>query len=146
MSLLNYIKQIWDTTSYVNPTRMNHIEDGIYDVSDKVDNLSAENIAYGSGNVKQALDNVPSFSTVTGNFASTIGNFSTINYPTGFSQSNSKVVGFEIEAGGYWRTGQGIYSASSRIFCYLGGSNIQCYNDDSNLVSANVRVTLMKYA
>lgn len=24
-----YSKQIWDTTSYVNPTRMNHIEDGI---------------------------------------------------------------------------------------------------------------------
>ena len=28
-----YSKQTWDTTSYVNPTRMNHIEQGIYDVS-----------------------------------------------------------------------------------------------------------------
>lgn len=28
-----YDKQIWDTTSYVNPTRMNHIEDGIESVS-----------------------------------------------------------------------------------------------------------------
>ena len=28
-----YSKQIWDTTSYVNPTRMNHIEQGIYDAS-----------------------------------------------------------------------------------------------------------------
>ena len=28
-----YSKQTWDTTSYVNPTRMNHIEDGIEDVS-----------------------------------------------------------------------------------------------------------------
>ena len=28
-----YSKQTWDTTSYVNPTRMNHIEDGIYDNS-----------------------------------------------------------------------------------------------------------------
>lgn len=56
MSLLNYIKQIWDTTSYVNPTRMNHIEDGIYAVSDKVDNLSAEDITYGSGNVKDIMD------------------------------------------------------------------------------------------
>ena len=26
-----YSKQTWDTTSYVNPTRMNHIEDGIAD-------------------------------------------------------------------------------------------------------------------
>ena len=30
-----YSKQTWDTTSYVNPTRMNHIEDGIYDVDNK---------------------------------------------------------------------------------------------------------------
>ena len=28
-----YSKQTWDTTSYVNPTRMNHIEDGIADNS-----------------------------------------------------------------------------------------------------------------
>lgn len=28
-----YSKQTWDTTSYVNPTRMNHIEDGIEAVS-----------------------------------------------------------------------------------------------------------------
>ena len=27
-----YTKQTWDTTSYVNPTRMNHIEDGIKNV------------------------------------------------------------------------------------------------------------------
>ncbi|MBQ5565864.1 MAG: hypothetical protein IIT42_03355 [Clostridia bacterium] len=26
---MEYNKQTWDTTSYVNPTRMNHIEDGI---------------------------------------------------------------------------------------------------------------------
>ena len=26
---MEYSKQTWDTTSYVNPTRMNHIEDGI---------------------------------------------------------------------------------------------------------------------
>ncbi len=28
-----YSKQTWDTTSYVNPTRMNHIEDGIADLN-----------------------------------------------------------------------------------------------------------------
>ena len=57
MSLLNYIKQIWDTTSYVNPTRMNHMEEGIYAVSNKVDNLSAEDIAYDSNNsVKDKID------------------------------------------------------------------------------------------
>lgn len=30
-----YTKQTWDTTSYVNPTRMNHIEDGIYSSFEK---------------------------------------------------------------------------------------------------------------
>ena len=34
-----YSKQTWDTTSYVNPTRMNHIEDGIYNASSKIYNL-----------------------------------------------------------------------------------------------------------
>lgn len=28
-----YSKQTWDTTSFVNPTRMNHIEEGIYDAT-----------------------------------------------------------------------------------------------------------------
>ena len=28
-----YTKQTWDTTSIFNPTRMNHMEDGIYDAS-----------------------------------------------------------------------------------------------------------------
>ena len=32
-----YSKQTWDTTSYVNPTRMNHIEDGIADCATKSD-------------------------------------------------------------------------------------------------------------
>lgn len=31
-----YSKQTWDTASYVNPTRMNHIEQGIYDVEQSI--------------------------------------------------------------------------------------------------------------
>lgn len=34
-----YSKQTWDTTSYVNPTRMNHIEDGIEGVDNRIDNI-----------------------------------------------------------------------------------------------------------
>lgn len=33
---MSYTKQTWDTTSYVNPTRMNHIEDGIKENSDNI--------------------------------------------------------------------------------------------------------------
>lgn len=31
-----YEKQTWDTTSFVNPTRMNHIEDGIESAHNKI--------------------------------------------------------------------------------------------------------------
>ena len=31
-----YEKQTWDTTSFVNPTRMNHIENGIKDIDNRV--------------------------------------------------------------------------------------------------------------
>ena len=34
-----YSKQTWDTTSYVNPTRMNHMEEGIYDNSIEIDTI-----------------------------------------------------------------------------------------------------------
>ena len=65
MSLLNYIKQIWDTTSYVNPTRMNHIEEGIYAVSNKVDNLSADDIPYDNNNSVKDMITVNSFTPPT---------------------------------------------------------------------------------
>lgn len=46
-----YSKQTWDTTSYVNPTRMNHIEDGIASAS------TADGTDYSSGvSVKEAID------------------------------------------------------------------------------------------
>ena len=60
MSLLNYIKQIWDTTSYVNPTRMNHIEEGIYAVSDKVDNLDDSDVKHGDTTVNSAINDLMS--------------------------------------------------------------------------------------
>lgn len=52
-----YSKQTWDTSSYVNPTRMNHIEDGIEGVSNEIDNLDATHIAYDSNtSVKEKID------------------------------------------------------------------------------------------
>ena len=50
-----YSKQTWDTTSYVNPTRMNHIEQGIYDAS------TADGTEYSSGvSVKDKIDRIAS--------------------------------------------------------------------------------------
>lgn len=57
-----YTKQTWDTTSYVNPTRMNHIEDGIKavdNVSGKVNQsqTTTDNLAYRMLASKSANDN-----------------------------------------------------------------------------------------
>lgn len=50
-----YSKQTWDTTSYVNPTRMNHIEDGI----EAVDTKTANDIDYASGTtIKSKIDSI----------------------------------------------------------------------------------------
>lgn len=52
-----YSKQTWDTSSYVNPTRMNHIESGIEEVSNAIDNLDATHIPYDSNtSVKEKID------------------------------------------------------------------------------------------
>jgi len=39
---MSYVQQKWDTSSYINPTRMNHIEEGIKSNSDDVDELMKE--------------------------------------------------------------------------------------------------------
>ena len=68
-----YSKQTWDTTSYVNPTRMNHIEDGIYNNSNAIDLINAKlwtvaraefetsvsgggDISYSSANIAAKID------------------------------------------------------------------------------------------
>ena len=54
-----YTKQTWDTTSYVNPTRMNHIEDGIANAmtSDTQGVLGAKNL------LPLSLDRIKSLNT-----------------------------------------------------------------------------------
>ena len=50
-----YSKQTWDTTSYVKPTRMNHIEDGI----EAADSKTADDIEYSTGvSVKDKIDDI----------------------------------------------------------------------------------------
>ncbi len=43
-----YSKQTWDTSSYVNPTRMNHIEDGVKEASDRLSAVEPNSL-YSSG-------------------------------------------------------------------------------------------------
>ena len=67
--MARYSKQTWDTTSIFNPTRMNHIEQGIYDAD-----LREGGTIGGGLNI-----NVPSGSTARGTSQITLGN----NIPTG---------------------------------------------------------------
>ena len=84
-----YSKQTWDTTSYVNPTRMNHIEDGIEGVSNEIDNLDAEDVAYDSNtSVSDML--TPQAITVTPN--STYVNTTSGNYVMAVHQIGKLVV------------------------------------------------------
>lgn len=73
--MARYSKQTWDTTSIFNPTRMNHIEQGIYDAD-----LREGGTIGGSLNI-----NVPSPSTERGTSKITLGN----NIPRG-TVGNSK--------------------------------------------------------
>lgn len=45
MSLINYIKTVWNTLTVFNPTNMNHIEDGIKSACDGVDELQLDTYA-----------------------------------------------------------------------------------------------------
>ena len=79
-----YSKQTWDTTSYVNPTRMNHIEDGIESAS------TATGTEYSSGvSVKDKFD---SFTNIT--FSEKVYSSAT-NYEV-FDMSNSKILCFML--------------------------------------------------
>ena len=57
-----YEKQQWDTTSYVNPTRMNHIEEGIKANSDEVASLNND-LANTKKDVSDLNSNLTNLST-----------------------------------------------------------------------------------
>lgn len=66
-----YEKQTWDTTSFVNPTRMNHIEDGIEEASNGIGALETE-VSELSETISQQIiaeDVTPTETTINGNFA-----------------------------------------------------------------------------
>ena len=60
--------------------------------------ISAENVSYGSGSVKDALDKISIETTIVqGTTPSAINTFAVIaNFPTGWNANNTYVVGFDI--------------------------------------------------
>ena len=70
-----YVETSWDTTSYVNPTNMNHIERGI------TNSRKAENIAYDSNNsVKDMIDDLKTNELEIFRFSTADGRYYTITF------------------------------------------------------------------
>lgn len=90
-----YPKQTWDTSSYVNPTRMNHIEDGIKSAVDGMTNIYIEGSTNNTGSTiasgyyfylngtlvraKQAIQNGGDFTLNTNYEVVTVGAINEVN-------------------------------------------------------------------
>lgn len=89
-----YSKQTWDTTSYVNPTRMNHIEVGIESAS------TATGTEYSSGvSVKDKIDEFANSVVAIYDFTTSDGRFYTRRFTT-ISRSRFPFIIFRIRQGG----------------------------------------------
>lgn len=120
-----YSKQTWDTTSYVNPTRMNHIEEGVYDAS------------LFSGK----------FGVVVGQLASTAGSWTAyMDLPSGFSNANTVMIGININVSGTWRGGDGIFGIDDRCIVEISDLKFRVFNTSSANVNAYFRATFYKFA
>lgn len=88
-----------------------------------------------------------SIATVTATLVSS-ANFTTLNYPSGFTVSNSVIINWAINTGTAsnpaWATGHGLASGSDRTFVQQNNSNILFYNNQSAYYGKQVRVVLMK--
>ena len=117
-----YSKQTWDTTSYVNPTRMNHIEDGIY----SADTKTADDIPYSSGvSVKTQIDKKAGKVVInTLNSSSFSYDSSThmwaSNNPITYYYGQRKVLGMYVVPTSYLATMTSVFLSSSGIICVIG--------------------------
>ena len=91
---MSYSKQTWDTTSYVNPTRMNHIEDGIKDISDDVEDLKE---AVNKGSVSVTADGVKTWAELLNTLLSQIDTTKITSESKIVRQSGNNVYVFYLE-------------------------------------------------
>ena len=134
---INYEQVGWDTNKYVNPTRMNHMDNGIKAACDKADahDQQIETINSNFENKFYVINhNVSSF---------TDGKYVNIPYPNGFNRNNCVCIGVA-----------GVDNTHRSWFCYLNSDNIQVIlgadisltiNDNSFISDdAIFRIVLMK--
>lgn len=85
------------------------------------------------------------FAFVSGVFPSSTGYATTVSYPTGFNQSNTFIVSWNVTYRGTWRTGYGAYdSAAGRYFWNINNDGIQGYNSASPGYSESWKLLLMR--
>ena len=85
------------------------------------------------------------FAVVSGTFPSSTGYATTVSYPTGFDQSNTFIVGWNVTYRGTWRTGYGAYDqASGRYFWNINNDGIQGYNSASPGYGESWKLLLMR--
>jgi len=81
---------------------------------------------------------------VTGIFPATAA-YATVPYPTGFTKDNCSIISLECKVSNNWRSGMGINDdLFKRLFVELGSTNVQVYNNSTNLYGVTFRVTLKK--
>lgn len=84
------------------------------------------------------------FGVVDGTLASSAAYSGYVSYPTGFTASNSVMLGLSIQRDNVWRTGDGLGGGSTQTFAQLGTSGVRVYNSSSTLYSLPWRVALMR--
>ena len=92
-----------------------------------------------------SIQTTPKIETVTGTFGSSSGWGSYFDFPTGFSNDNSYIIGFEVYNGSRWRAGAG-FSASTdeRVFIERSSNGIRAYSNESTFFDQPFHVILMK--
>lgn len=157
----------WDTTKYVNPSNMNHIDEGILTVVREanslrysVDHLYAETIK--ASNVTPYSGAIPVNADLLGgritaddverinNNLSQLFHYEYGTIANGWSDyinySNGRVIKFEIEVGtDIWRDGIGVNGDGfQRIFIEDNGVSARLFNNASTNVGYRFRILVSK--
>lgn len=128
---INYAPVGWDTTKYINPTNMNHMDEGIKAACDKADANEAA--------IADVNSNLFQFKIVSGIVDS--DGIATINYPDGYTVDNCILISAEIIIESQHYT---LYP-SFNLFFYVGThADAIRVNSTTDYTGKTVNVVLMK--
>lgn len=118
---INYEQVVWDTNKYVNPTRMNHMDDGIKAACDKVDEHDQK------------------IETINSNLSSQIATENILFDDITISANTPKEITKIASKDGYYPIGiLGVYGGNSYVSIsrfYIGGdsyAHINLYNNHNS--------------